>query len=242
MAKKKTVSKKKNDQSVSLAKWESLAWADLEQWAGSRSVTRGRSYQRQGRVEDLGIKSDDSILATVEGSTEYYVQIHCTKAGKKASLDSTCSCPVGTNCNVTQNPTMEWTFQQIREAFPFNKAPRYLLHDNGSVFSRKFCNRLKSLGIESIRIAYCSPWQSPYVERVNGTLRRECLDHLIILNERHLRRILSEFIDDYYHTTRPYLSLNRNAPIPRNIDQPSNGKIVSTPTLGGLHHRYRRVA
>jgi putative transposase len=79
-------------------------------------------------------------------------------------------------------------------------------------------------------------------ERINGTLQRECLDHLIILNERHLRRILSEFIDDYYNTSRPHLSLNRNWPMPRKIDPPSNGRIVSTPILGGLHHRYRRVA
>ncbi len=143
--------------------------------------------------------------------------------------------------NVTQNPTLEWTFQQVREAFPFGATPRYLLHDNGSVFSSRFRNKLKSLGIESVKTAYRSPWQSPYVERVNGTLQRECLDHLIILNERHLRRILSEFID-YYTTTRPHLSINRNSPIPREIDPPSNGKIVSTPILGGLHHRYRRVA
>jgi len=144
--------------------------------------------------------------------------------------------------NVTQNPTMEWTFQQIREAFPFGKTPRYLLHNNGSVFSRRFRDKLKSLGIESVRTAYRSPWQNPYVERVNGTLRRECLDHLIIFNERHMRRILSEFIDDYYNTTRPHLSLNRNSPIPREIDPSPNGKVVSTPILGGLHHRYHRVA
>ena len=137
---------------------------------------------------------------------------------------------------------MEWTFQQVREAFPFNAIPRYLLHDNGSAFSREFRNRLKNLDIESVRTAYRSPWQNPYVERVQGTLRRECLDHLIILNERHLRRILSEFIDDYYNTTRPHLSLNRNSPVPRRIDAPSNGKIVSTQILGGLHHRYTRAA
>ena len=143
--------------------------------------------------------------------------------------------------NITQNPTIEWTFQQVREAFPFDKIPRYLLHDNGSVFSPKFRIKLKHLGIESVRTAYRSPWQTPYVERVNGTLQRECLDHLIILNERHLRRILSEFIDDYYNTTRPHLSLNRNSPIPRKIHPPSNGRIVSTAILGGLHHRYHRV-
>ena len=143
--------------------------------------------------------------------------------------------------NITQNPTMEWTFQQVREAFPFDTAPRYLLHDNGSAFSKEFWEKLKSLGIESVRTAYRSPWQNPYVERVNGTLRRECFDHLIILNEKHLRRALSAFID-YYNTTRPHLSLKRNSPIPRELDPPSNGKIASTPILGGLHHRYHRVA
>ena len=144
--------------------------------------------------------------------------------------------------NITQNPTLEWTFQQIREAFPFGTKPRYLLHDNGSVFSPKFRDKLKSLGIESVRTAYRSPWQNPYVERVQGTLRRESLDHLIILNERHLRKILSEFINKYYNTVRPHLSLNRNSPIPRKIDSPSNGRIIATPILGGLHHCYRRVA
>lgn len=101
------MTKKKKGKSVSLAKWESLAWADLEQWAGSRSVTRGRAYQRQDRVENLGVTSDGKILATVEGSTEYYVQIHCTKVEKKASLDSTCSCPVGTNCKHAVAATLE---------------------------------------------------------------------------------------------------------------------------------------
>ncbi len=144
--------------------------------------------------------------------------------------------------NVTQNPTLEWTFQQVREAFPFGATPRYLLHDNGSVFSSRFRNKLKSLGIESVKTAYRSPWQSPYVERVNGTLQRECLDHLIILNERHLQRILEEFIETYYNTNWPHLSLSRNSPQPRSPDPPSNCEIVSTPILGGLHHRYHRVA
>jgi putative transposase len=144
--------------------------------------------------------------------------------------------------NVTKNPTTEWTIQQIREAFPFDSTSRYLLHDNGSVFSKRFQNTLKSIGIESVRTAYRSPWQNPYVERVQGALRREALDHLIILNERHLRRVLSVFIETYYNRVRPHLSLNRNSPLPRKIDPPPNGRIVSTPILGGLHHRYRRVA
>lgn len=144
--------------------------------------------------------------------------------------------------NVTQNPTTTWTMQQVREAFSFNSFPRYLLHDNGSMFSREFRETLKSLGIESVKTAYRSPWQNPYCERVQGTLRRECLDHLIILNERHLQRVLSEFIEGFYNTARPHLSLHRNSPISRKTDPPSNGRITSTPILGGLHHRYRRVA
>ena len=144
--------------------------------------------------------------------------------------------------NVTQNPTTAWTLQQVREAFPFDSTPRYLLHDNGSAFSRQFRRTLKNLGIESVRTAYRSPWQNPFIERVQGTLQREALDQLIILNERHLRRVLSVYVENYYNTVRPHLSINRNAPIPREIDSPSNGRIVSTPILGGLHHSYRRGA
>jgi putative transposase len=144
--------------------------------------------------------------------------------------------------NVTQNPTMEWTLQQIREAFAFGEAPKYLLHDNGSVFSKDFRKKLARLGIKSVRTAYRSPWQNPYVERVIGTLRRECLDHMILLNEKHLRRVLDEFVEEYYNPVRPHLSLERNAPIPRKSDPPSNGRIISTPILHGLHHRYHRVA
>ena len=144
--------------------------------------------------------------------------------------------------NITQNPTLEWTLQQIREAFAFGETPKYLLHDNGSVFSKEFRKKLKRLGITSVRTAYRSPWQNPYVERVIGTLRRECLDHMIILNEKHLRRALDEFIEEYYNPFRPHLSLERNSPIPRKMDPPANGRVVSAPILHGLHHRYHRVA
>lgn len=143
--------------------------------------------------------------------------------------------------NVTQNPTAEWTARQVQQAFPFDTAPRYLLHDRGSVFNSYFSRQMKNLGIEEIKTAYRSPWQNPYVERVQGSLRRECLDHMIILNERHLRRTLDKFIG-YYNATRPHLSLNRNSPIPRKVDPPANGRIVATPILNGLHHTYRRVA
>ncbi|HKX29542.1 MAG TPA: integrase core domain-containing protein [Blastocatellia bacterium] len=95
--------------------------------------------------------------------------------------------------------------------------------------------------IEEVITAARSPWQNPYSERVIGTLRRECLDHLLIINEDHLRRILRDYLD-YYHNCRPHQSLERNSPVPREIDPPTNGQIIALPQVGGLHHRYRRAA
>jgi transposase InsO family protein len=97
------------------------------------------------------------------------------------------------------------------------------------------------MGIEEVVIAPRSPWQSPYVERFIGSLRRECLGQVIVLNERHLRRIVSDYLT-YYHQARPHLSLQRNAPVPREVEPPVLGPVVGEPMVGGLHHRYRRVA
>ena len=97
------------------------------------------------------------------------------------------------------------------------------------------------MGIEDVVIAPRSPWQNPYVERLVGTLRRELLDHVIVRNEDHLCRLVTSFLD-YYHTVRPHLSLERNAPIPRPIEAPNEGQVVALPCVGGLHHGYRRVA
>jgi len=97
------------------------------------------------------------------------------------------------------------------------------------------------MGIEEVPTAPRSPWQSPYCERVIGSIRRECLDHVIVLNERHLCRILSEYFD-YYDNSRPHLSLDRNSPTPREVELPSQGQVISTAQVGGLHHRYSRAA
>ena len=97
------------------------------------------------------------------------------------------------------------------------------------------------MGIEQVVIAYQSPWQSPYVERLIGSIRRECVDHMIVFNEAHLRRILTSYFH-YYHESRTHLSLERNAPVPRRIERPPEGKVVAIPQVGGLHHRYRRAA
>ena len=140
--------------------------------------------------------------------------------------------------DVTQNPTEVWRARQITESFPWDTAPRYLLRDRDTSYGIGFRNRVRAMGIEEVLTAPRSPWQNPYAERIIGSIRRECLDHVIIFNETHLRRLLS----CYYHRSRTHLSLNKDCPAPRQIQPPSAGKIVAFPELGGLHHRYERRA
>lgn len=142
--------------------------------------------------------------------------------------------------NITDHPTAEWATQQVREAFPFETAPRFLVHDNDATFtSAVFQGCLKSMGIESVKTAWHSPWQNAYCERLIGSIRRDCLDHVIVLGERHLKRTLASYFD-YYHTARVHMSLDRNAPVPRPIEPPEQGEVTAIPYLGGLHHRYTR--
>ena len=143
--------------------------------------------------------------------------------------------------NVTAHPTAVWTAQQVIEAFPEDNAPRSLLRDRDPVYGEEFRRRVASMQIEEVLTAARSPWQNPYVERLIGTIRRECLDHVIIMSEEHLRRILGEYFD-YYHEVRPHQSLARNSPIPREVEPSSAGKIISIAQVGGLHHCYRRAA
>ena len=143
--------------------------------------------------------------------------------------------------NVTPHPTARWTAQQAVEAFPFDTSPRFLICDHDSIYGQDFRERIRHLGIEEVVIAYRSPWQNPYVERLIGSIRRECLDHVIVFNEAHLLRILTEYFA-YYHEARSHLSLDRNAPIPRQVEPPSQGRVIAIPHVGGLHHRYTRAA
>ncbi len=143
--------------------------------------------------------------------------------------------------NVTEHPTAQWTAQQIVEAFPFDSSPRYLLRDRDEIYGEIVQRRIASLAIDEVITAPRSPWQNPFVERVIGSIRRDCLDHVIVLNERHLRRILREYLS-YYHTCRTHLSLNKDAPESRRVESPTSRKIVASPCVGGLHHRYGRVA
>ena len=143
--------------------------------------------------------------------------------------------------NVTESPTAVWTGQQIVNAFPWDTAPRYLLRDRDGKFGEAFIHRAESMGIEQVLTSARSPWQSPYVERIIGSIRRECLDHTIIFNERHLRRVLRMYFR-YYHESRTHLGLEKDCPMPRPIETPDVGPISTEPMVGGLHHRYFRQA
>jgi putative transposase len=142
---------------------------------------------------------------------------------------------------VTAHPTAEWTAQQMREAFPWDTAPRYLLRDRDRIFGKDFVDQVKAMGIKQVLSAPRSPWQRAYVERVIGTIRRECLDHMIVLSERCLYRHLRSFVD-YYHRSRTHLALDKDSPEPRVIQPPGSGRIIAIPEVGGLHHRYERRA
>jgi putative transposase len=143
--------------------------------------------------------------------------------------------------HVTAKPSAAWVGRQIRQAFPSGAAPRFLLHDRESCYGELFHKAVADLGIAEVVTAPRSPWQSPYVERLIGSIRRECLDHLIVLNERHLLHILRLYFA-YYHLCRTHLALDRNAPVPRAIEPPERGRVIAIPHLGGLHHRYTRAA
>src|SRR5271167_98454 len=142
---------------------------------------------------------------------------------------------------VTQHPTAAWLSRQVTEAFPWDTAPRYLLRDRDASYGSYFCNRVEAMGITEVITAPHSPWQNAYVERVIGSIRRECLDHIVIFNERHLRRVLSSYVD-YYQHTRTHLSLDKDCPDPRPIMPRRIGKVIAIPLVGGLHHRYERFA
>jgi putative transposase len=143
--------------------------------------------------------------------------------------------------NVTAHPTAEWTAQQLRDAFPWDAAPRYLLRDRDQIFGEDFTKQVQDMGIQEVLSTPRAPWQRAYVERVIGTIRRECLDHLIVCNEVSLHRHLKSFVT-YYHQTRTHLGLAKDTPEPRPVQPPELGPVIAVPQVGGLHHRYERRA
>jgi transposase InsO family protein len=141
--------------------------------------------------------------------------------------------------NVTANPTAEWIARQITEAFPWDHAPRYLIRDSDASYGAIVKNRIRAMGIRDRPTAPRSPWQNGHIERLIGSIRRECLDHVVVLGEAHLRRILSAYAD-YYNRTRTHLALEKDAPLGRPVH--AIGRVVAIPVLGGLHHQYARMA
>ena len=142
---------------------------------------------------------------------------------------------------VTEYPTSEWVAHQLLEAFPWDSAPRYMLRDRDGSYGEEFSQAARVLGIREVLTAPRSPWQNGYVERFIGSIRRECLDHVIILNESGLRRIFKSYFG-YYDHSRTHLSLGKDAPVARPIQSLETGPIIAIPQVGGLHHRYERIA
>ena len=143
--------------------------------------------------------------------------------------------------HITEHPTAAWTAQQVVDAFPWDEAPRYLLRDRDRIYSALFQQRVRHMGIEEVVIAPRSPWQNPYVERLIGSIRRECLDHVIVLHERHLRRLLTGYFQ-YYHHWRTHRALDMDCPVPRPVQRLEVGSIRKVPEVSGLHHHYERRA
>ena len=143
--------------------------------------------------------------------------------------------------NITEHPTAQWTAQPSVDTFPWDTAPRYLLRDRDSIYGSLFQDRVDHMGIEEVKIAPRSPWQNPYCERVIGSIRRDILDHVIVLKDLYLMRLLRTYLG-YYHRFRTHLSLDMACPMPRPIQPPVMGRVQRVPEVGGLHHHYERMA
>jgi transposase InsO family protein len=141
--------------------------------------------------------------------------------------------------NVAKHPTAEWTAQQVVGACAFDPPGRFLIRDNDKIYGTHFRDRVDGLGLDQVRIAFRSPWQNGFAERWIGSLRRDCLDHVIAIHERQLRRVVQSYVD-YYHQDRTHLGLEKDAPEERQTETREMGKVVAIPRVGGLHYRYSR--
>lgn len=143
--------------------------------------------------------------------------------------------------NVTDAPSVRCTGQRLVNAFPYDSAPQYLIRDRDKIYGAAFVRRVRAMGIEQVLTAPRSPWQNPYCERAIGTLRGECLDHVIVFGEQHLRRTLRRYLE-YYRSSRTHLALDKDAPELLERESPDGGKVIALPMVGGLRHRYTRIA
>jgi putative transposase len=146
-------------------------------------------------------------------------------------------------CNVTKHPTSAWVIQQLREAFPYDQLPGYLIFDRATNFNQEMIDTVKSFGIQPKRTSFRSPWQNGVAERWIGSCRRDLIDHVIVVNERHLKRLMNAYVR-YYHEDRTHLTLKKSTPAHRHGAKNSDAgsRVLSRPRLGGLHHRYDLAA
>ena len=207
-----------------------VSQATVAKYMERRPGTPSQNWRTFLRNHAEGIAAIDMFVVASASFRLLYVMIILGHARRKIVRTA-----------VTQHPTAAWLSRQVTESFPWDTASRYLLHDRDASYGSYFCNRVEAMGITEVITAPHSPWQNAYVERVIGSIRRECLDHIVIFNERHLRRVLSSYVD-YYQRTRTHLSLDEDGPHSRPIQPPRNGRIIAVPQVGGLHHRYERLA
>jgi len=187
----------------------------------------GQTWRTFLRNQAEGIASIDLLTVPTVWFEELYVCVVLTHARREIAILA-----------VTGHPTALWLAQQLREAFPWDTAPRILIRDNDAKLGHAFRRRIRAMGIRDHPTSFRSPWQNGYAERVIGSIRRECLDHLIVVSEDHLSRVLSAYAR-YYNTARTHRSLAKDTPVHRPIEH--CGAIRSHEILGGLHHRYARI-
>ena len=207
-----------------------ISQATVAKYMVRRRGTPSPTWRSFLRTQAAGIAAIDMFIVASASFRLLYVMIILAHDRRKI-----------VRFDVTRHPTAGWLSRQVTEAFPWDTAPRYLLRDRDGSYGSEFCKRVDALGITEAVTAPRSPWQNAFVERVIGSIRRECLDCIVIFNERHLRRALSWYVD-YYHRTRTHLSLDKDCPVPRPVMPPGSGRVIAIPQVNGLHHRYERLA
>ena len=203
-----------------------VSQATVAKYIVRRVGTPSPTWRSFLRNEAIGLAAIDMLVAVSASFRLLYVMVILAHGRRKI-----------VRFDVTQHPTAAWLSQQVIEAFPWDTAPSFLLRDRDASYGSAFSKRVEAMGVTEVVTALRSPWQNAHVERVIGSIRRECLDHVVTFSERHLRRVLSYYVE-YYHRTRTHLALNKDCPDPRPIQPHTIGRVVAIRQVGGLHHRY----
>src|SRR2546429_7894509 len=204
-----------------------VAQSTVAKYMAKRGEPPGQSWGTFLRNHMPQIAAMDLFVVPTIGFIQLYVLVIVRLARRELAW-----------INVTAHPTAEWIAQQIVEAFPWNEAPRYLIRDRDAIYGAAVTRRIRAMGIRDKPIAPGSPWQNCFAERLIGSIRRECVDHVIALGEQHLRQVLKSYAN-YYNTARTHRSLDKDAPVSRSVQRV--GPIVSHALVGGLHHQYVRI-